>query len=759
MKRLLLLSILLITGFSIGQVPVIEWQKSLGGTGFDYASSIQETSDGGYIVAGRSTSNDGDVTGNHGGYDFWVVKLDINGNITWQKSLGGSNVDYAFSIQETSDNGYIVAGRSSSNDGDVTGNHGSDDFWIVKLDINGNFTWQKSLGGSNQDYANSIQQTTDGGYIITGFSESNNGDVTGNHGLVDFWIVKLDINGNITWQKSLGGSNDDRANSIQETSDGGYIVAGRSSSNDGDVTGNHGSDDFWIVKLDINGNITWEKSLGGTGTESALSIQQTLDGGYIVAGRSTSNDGDLTGNYGGYDIWIVKLDINANITWQKSLGGTGAEYANSIQETSDGGYIVAGYSQSNDGDVTANNGSFDFWIIKLDVNGNITWEKSLGGSDFDSAHSIHQTTDGGYIVAGSSLSNDGDVTVNYGNNDCWIVKFYECTNTSGSETVTECNSYTWATNGQTYTQSGQYTSVLTNQDGCDSTVTLNLTITNSNTGSETVTECDSYTWNADGQTYTQSGQYTSVLTNQDGCDSTVTLNLTITNSNTGSETVTECDSYTWSTNGQTYTQSGQYTEVLSNQDGCDSTITLNLTIETVDITTQPVDQNVVVGNNAQFTVVTSASNPTYQWQMDNGTGYMDLTNAGQFSGVDSDMLTVSNVTLGQNNTLFRCIVSENSNCSDTTDVAVLTVEDNTGLYDLNKNIFNVYPNPTSNSFTISSEKVINSEFTIIDSQGREVLTGSMNGQEHTIDISKLSKGVYSVVFDNTEYPVVSVIKE
>ena len=643
MKRLLLLSILLITGFSIGQVPVIEWQKSLGGTGFDYASSIQETSDGGYIVAGRSTSNDGDVTGNHGGYDFWVVKLDINGNITWQKSLGGSNVDYAFSIQETSDNGYIVAGRSSSNDGDVTGNHGSDD--------------------------------------------------------------------------------------------------------------------FWIVKLDINGNITWEKSLGGTGTESALSIQQTLDGGYIVAGRSTSNDGDLTGNYGGYDIWIVKLDINANITWQKSLGGTGAEYANSIQETSDGGYIVAGYSQSNDGDVTANNGSFDFWIIKLDVNGNITWEKSLGGSDFDSAHSIHQTTDGGYIVAGSSLSNDGDVTVNYGNNDCWIVKFYECTNTSGSETVTECNSYTWATNGQTYTQSGQYTSVLTNQDGCDSTVTLNLTITNSNTGSETVTECDSYTWNADGQTYTQSGQYTSVLTNQDGCDSTVTLNLTITNSNTGSETVTECDSYTWSTNGQTYTQSGQYTEVLSNQDGCDSTITLNLTIETVDITTQPVDQNVVVGNNAQFTVVTSASNPTYQWQMDNGTGYMDLTNAGQFSGVDSDMLTVSNVTLGQNNTLFRCIVSENSNCSDTTDVAVLTVEDNTGLYDLNKNIFNVYPNPTSNSFTISSEKVINSEFTIIDSQGREVLTGSMNGQEQTIDISKLSKGVYSVVFDNTEYPVVSVIKE
>lgn len=285
---------------------------------------------------------------------------------------------------------------------------------------------------------------------------------------------------------------------------------------------------------------------------------------------------------------------------------------------------------------------------------------------------------------------------------------------------------------------------------------LNLCSTNAVT--ETVTECDTYTWATDGQTYTQSGQYTSVLTNQVGCDSTVTLNLTITNSNTGSETVTECDSYTWSTNGQTYTQSGQYTEVLSNQDGCDSTITLNLTIETVDITTQPEDQNVVVGNNAQFTVVTTASNPTYQWQMDDGTGWSNLSNAGQFSGTDTDALTISNVQFGQNNFLYRCVVTS-GNCETISSVARLTVQDNVGLDDINKNIFNVYPNPTTNSFTISSEKVINSEFKIIDSQGREVLTGTMNGQEHTMDISKLSKGVYSVVFEQQDLPVLSVVKE
>ncbi len=236
--------------------------------------------------------------------------------------------------------------------------------------------------------------------------------------------------------------------------------------------------------------------------------------------------------------------------------------------------------------------------------------------------------------------------------------------------------------------------------------------------------------------------------------------LTPQNSSTspGSETMIECNSYTWNTNGQTYTQSGQYTEVLTNQSGCDSTVTLNLTIEIVDITSQPVDQTVVVGNNGQFTVTTSATNPSYQWQMDDGTGFVNLSNAGQYSGTDTDVLTISNVQFGQNNFLYRCIVTSGS-CETISTAGRLTIQDNVGLDDINKNIFNVYPNPTSNSFTISSEKVINSEFTIIDSQGREMLTGSMNGQEHTIDISKLSKGVYSVVFDNTEYPMVRVIKE
>ena len=190
-----------------------------------------------------------------------------------------------------------------------------------------------------------------------------------------------------------------------------------------------------------------------------------------------------------------------------------------------------------------------------------------------------------------------------------------------------------------------------------------LTPQNSSTslGSETMTECNSYTWNTNGQTYTQTGQYTTVLANAQGCDSTVTLDLTITQPNTGSETMTECNSYTWNTNGQTYTQSGQYTAVLTNASGCDSTVTLNLTIEIVDITSQPVDQTVVVGNNGQFTVTTSATNPSYQWQSNDGNGWIDLFNAGQYSGTDTDLLTISNVQFGQNNFLYRCIVTS-GNC-------------------------------------------------------------------------------------------------
>lgn len=411
----------------------IQWQKCLGGTEDDWAESIQQTSDGGYIVAGYTNSNDGDVSGNHSQYinDYWVVKLTSTGNIKWQKCLGGNDNDQAKCVRQTSDGGYIVAGFTSSNNGDVTGNHGARDYWVVKLDTSGVIQWQKCLGGEDWDEACSIEQANDGGYIVAGWSGSNDAYVTGNHGDADYWIVKLYSNGSIQWQKSFGGTKGDVAYSIQKTSDLGYIVTGISSSTDGDVSGFHAGTfyDYWVVKLSDASNIQWQKCFGGINNEQARSVRQTTNG-YIVAGYSYSNDGDVTGNHNGNggdlgysDIWLVYLNSSGVKQWQKCLGGSANDMAYSIQQTTDGGYIIAASTESTDGDVTGNlNGGTHYWIIKLDVSGNIQGQKILGGTSIERASSIQQTSDGGYIVAGYTSSNDGDVSGNHGGFDFWVVK-------------------------------------------------------------------------------------------------------------------------------------------------------------------------------------------------------------------------------------------------------------------------------------------------------------------------------------------------
>ncbi|HUR09718.1 MAG TPA: hypothetical protein VM012_00010 [Flavitalea sp.] len=406
--------------------PPIEWQKCLGGSNSDYSYSIDQTTDGGYIVAGVSRSNNGDVSGNHGERDFWVVKLNSIGNLQWQKSFGGSGFDFAYSVQQTTDDGYIVAGITISNNGDVSGNHGSVDYWVVKLNSMGDLQWQKCLGGTDDEYAYSIRQTTDEGYIVAGLTASVDGDVSGNHGSLDCWLVKLNATGEIQWQKCLGGSSGEQFNSIQQTLDGGYIIAGFTNSNDGDVNGLYGFSDYWVVKLNGLGELQWQKCLGGTMWEEAYSIQQCSDGGFILAGYSGSTDGDVNCNpeHSGY--WVVKLNGTGFLEWQKCFGGTWGGNARSIQQTTEGGYIVAGYTYSNDGDVNGNHGELDSWIVKLNATGDLEWQKCLGGTIDEYAFSIQQTADGGYIVAGLTSSNDGDVSGNHGDTDFWIVKLFGC---------------------------------------------------------------------------------------------------------------------------------------------------------------------------------------------------------------------------------------------------------------------------------------------------------------------------------------------
>ncbi|MBK9076651.1 MAG: T9SS type A sorting domain-containing protein [Flavobacteriales bacterium] len=417
----------------------LEWQHCLGGSQNEQANCVEQTQDGGYILAGWSLSTDGDITGHHGtaATDYWVVKTSDTGSLLWEKSLGGNWEDQATAVRQTADNGFIVAGfTASANNGDVTGFHGGYDYWVVKLSSTGNLEWQKCLGGTSTygDKAYDIKQTTDGGYVVAGSTMSTDGDVTGHHGTLnndDYWVVKLSPAGDLEWQKALGGSDDDVARSVDQTADGGFIVAGNSESLDGDVTGHHSTasnTDYWVVKLSSFGTIEWERSLGGTGNDNANCVQQTTDGGYIVAGESFSmNDGDVTGHHGSlgnYDFWVTKLSASGALEWQKCLGGNGGDLARSVDQTDDGGYVLTGQSNSSNGDVTGSTpGNFlDLWAVKISSTGALQSQKTWGGTDSESGSSVQQTADGGYIMAGGTSSNDVAVSGNNGTWDYWLIK-------------------------------------------------------------------------------------------------------------------------------------------------------------------------------------------------------------------------------------------------------------------------------------------------------------------------------------------------
>lgn len=417
----LLIGIWLIPQFIIAQ-PTIQWQKTLGGSYFDEATCIRQTTDGGYIIGGWTGSNNGDVVGFNGIFDFWVIKLNAIGNIEWTKALGGGNDDRALAIRQSNDGGYIVVGFTLSDDGDITNFHGDRDAWVVKLSNAGEIIWQKALGGSGWDEAWCVELTADGGFIIGGRSSSTDGDATGNPGnFLDFWVVKLNSSGDIEWQKSFGGSSEETVIAIRQTSDGGYILAGETLSQDGDVQGNNGNYDFWVLKLRSTGDLEWQHPLGGAGLDVGTGIYETADG-YVGIGYAGSNNGDITEHKGLLDYWVVKLKKTGELTWQKTIGGTNADYARSFVIESDGSFILAGTTKSKDGDVPYHNGIQVMWVVKMSPTGQIIWQKTLGGTQGEACYSIQKTTDNGYILAGSAWSNDGDVTGVKGKSDVWIVK-------------------------------------------------------------------------------------------------------------------------------------------------------------------------------------------------------------------------------------------------------------------------------------------------------------------------------------------------
>jgi hypothetical protein len=362
--------------------PVLEWDRTYGETGRDGAISVIQTSDGGYALVGYTNSFGAD------GLDSYLVKTDANGNMQWNKTYGGSNEDWAFSVVQTDDRGYAIAGTTTS-----FGAVGRD-FWLVKTDANGNMQWNKTYGGTSDDQAYSVVQTSDGGYALggsTGPSEPGNDDL---------WLVKTDADGNMQWNKTYGGTGDDRGGSMVQTSDGGYALTGYTTSFGA------GDSDFWLVKTDASGIMQWNKAYAGTGYDGASSVVQTNDGGYAIAGDTIP----FGAGWEGEDFWLVKTDASGIMQWDKTYGGTKRDICYSVVQTDDGGYAIAG------GTYSFGTGGEDAWLVKTDASGNVQWDQTYGGTEDDYAYSVIQTSDGGYALAGGTHS------FGAGDYDSWLIK-------------------------------------------------------------------------------------------------------------------------------------------------------------------------------------------------------------------------------------------------------------------------------------------------------------------------------------------------
>lgn len=395
-KYFFLLSVLCTISFFGQNSP--DWSACFGNIGDDDLREVKKTADGGCIVVGTYDSS----------YCL-IAKVDASGTIEWQKTYRhttapiGQTPAKAYSVAQTTDGGYIFTGYNSGNGDIVTDNHGQNDCWVVKVDSLGNIVWQKSLGGAGYECGNSIKVTSDGGYIVAGYSTSNDGDVTGNHGERDFWIVKLNNTGTIAWQKSLGGSQRDEATSIQQTTDGGYIVSGNSYSSDGDVTNNSGLADFWVVKLSAIGSIQWQKSFGNNEYQYEATTIQTSDGGYITAGTTFET---ISGGASIRRGLVIKLNNLGIVEWQRTIGYDPSLF-NSIIQTIDGGYAIIGTTILGDGSTTIFNGNSNMWFLKLSSDGSTEGQQAISGGGDEFGLSIDQMSTGEYFIAGYARTTCG----------------------------------------------------------------------------------------------------------------------------------------------------------------------------------------------------------------------------------------------------------------------------------------------------------------------------------------------------------------
>ncbi len=644
--------------------PQIEWVQNYGGSNDDAGWDIKETTDGNFILAGQSRSNNGDVGGNNGDQDVWILKINPAGGIIWEENYGGSAADLARSIIEADSSEYTFAGTSSSSDFDVAKNYGLSDVWVGNINNTGGLNWEKNYGGSDGDDGLVVRSQNNKELVVGAWSSSSNFDVPSGNGGAEYWLFTANQFSDRIISKSNGGSSQDYLLDAITTSDGGYMTIGYTFSSNFDVSANNGGIDVWVVKYNRFGNLSWEENYGGTNNDFGYQIIELKDcSGYVFVGYTGSSNVDVSSNYGMDDVWVVKINNSGGVIWEENFGGTQVDQGLTLQETGDGGYLIGGHTTSSDNDVSTNLGGEDFWLFKIDENGILQWEETYGGSDDERLLGMNLTKDGGYILTGFTRSNDIDVPGNNGLQDILTIKLAPPVNpnvtgvstdaicvgsATGSINITVTNgelpySFIWS-NGATTEDltglvAGNYIVTVTEANGCSSGIGLqvgnqkNVTITTTvnnpgciNDGFINVVLQGAippivYNWSNGASTQNISnltaGTYTITATDRDGCTATASETLTgalklivsVSSSNVSCFGGTNGSAfasgtggllpytYQWSTNSGSQTTStatglsiGTYLVTVTDANSCTATDQVTITQEAEIVTTIGVNQ-------------------------------------------------------------------------------------------------------------------------------------------------------------------------
>ncbi len=444
----------------------INMQQTLGNEFHNFSYSILPLNDGGYIVLADTESDTSSM-------DYMIIKVLPDGEIDWQKNYGGEGVERPAQIIPDNEDGFYVIGSSSSKEGEYSNNHGSFDVWLAHFNLAGKLLWHTNYGGSGTDNGLDILHKENGNFLIAGTTSSSDVDVEHNNGLSDIWLIEINSEGNILWEKTYGGSDNEYFGGFYVDESENIFIVGGTKSTDGDVSFNHGDKDVWIIKTDAEGNLLRERTFGGSDSDDGKIIRKSLTNNLIITALTRSEDGDITKLFGMNDFWILEIDKYAELLWQRSYGGSKNDAPKDMLVTEDG-YLIGGTTYSFDGNITENKGRSDVWMLKIYQDGVMNWQKTFGGSGVESCTKIVYSANSNYLSANNTDSFDFDVENSIGATDVWMIDYCESFLTKDKLKICKGDSIFWS--GNYYSEGGNYSDTFESKCGLDSLKQLSLSV-------------------------------------------------------------------------------------------------------------------------------------------------------------------------------------------------------------------------------------------------------------------------------------------